>query len=642
MTTSGKIKIFIFILLLLCFYSLLFGDDRGIALYYYRQAEILYNSGKIKEAEKLLKSSYEFYPDFSETTFLLSLILFKDQRTTLSGLSYLKQALDDNSWIKTDPFIAQRELGRVYLQTGLLNDAIEVFQNMGVKLKEDMYSALLMAKTLKESNSLKLEGFLSDSLKRFPSYGEFYILYAEHLDKTGRKDQAVRIIAQGLEKLPDNPDLILLTIKLTGILDLSSDLTEESSERVAQLLDRYFEKGGQSPLASIMVISLESGDPLHYIDLFFNNGGNQDILFLDQLAPLLMEKEELFTLFKEKETDYSGERVVDINRDGFYEELYTYHTGNLTFWQRDKNQDGFREVEIAFNENIPVKVDFYISGDSFVHGKYSTYPYLESITFKKKAYTKEFLLLPLDYAYPLFRNAEQGEVKRFKLPVLDALIPPQEKVISRKAFRVYEYKNGYRTSVAEFLNGEYVTLSRDTDGDGHIDHIIDYNNGIPRKGKQDLDGDGYYEIVEDYNDGWLHKIIYDHNNDDRPDCIQFYSKTGENLETHWDYNSDGIIDAKEMTEKKGRTIFLFSTGYNGKYDLYIVFQGGKVVSAKRGKKELAVIPGAKPGLYWIGKRGKDVSVKLFSGSGLYYIKGIMYFIFRYRDNIYIEEVLNSS
>ena len=90
----------------MCFYPFLFGDDKGIALYYFRQAEILYNSGKLKEAEKLLMSSYAFYPDSSETTFLLSLIYFKDQRTTLAGLSYLKQALNDNTWIKTDLSIA--------------------------------------------------------------------------------------------------------------------------------------------------------------------------------------------------------------------------------------------------------------------------------------------------------------------------------------------------------------------------------------------------------------------------------------------------------------------------------------------------------------------------------------------------------
>ncbi|MBN2535603.1 MAG: tetratricopeptide repeat protein [Spirochaetales bacterium] len=661
MTTSGKTRFFIFILIFSYSSLVLSGDDKGIALYYFRQAEVLYDSGKIKEAEKLLRNSYEFYPDFSETTFLLSLILFKEQNTTLTGLSFLKQALNDRSWVKTDPFIAERELGRVYLQIGLLKEALEVFRNMGIKLKEDMYSALLMVKTLKESNSLKLEEFLTDSLKRFPSYDEFYILYAEYLEKKGKRDMAIRIINQGLEKLPDNPDLILTKIKLS-ILDISTEKTKEETtlkndnrgstllntpqyslrhdsnlQGTSQLLDKYFEKGGRSPLASILAVSLEMEEPEHYIDLFFTYDGNKDILFLDQFVLLLKEKEELFTLFKEKESGYSGERVMDKNRDGFYEELYTYNNGSLTLWQRDKNQDGFIEMEIVFKEDMPVKIGFFIITGNAVYGKYSTYPYLESLTYEKNAIKKEFLLLPLDYAYPLFRETEKEDQTGLALSVRDTFIPPGEKAISSRAFRINEYRNGYLSSVSEFLSGEYVSLSRDTDGDGHMDHIIDYSNGIPHKGKQDLDGDGYYEIMEYYKDGWLAKITYDYNNDDRPDCIQFFNKAGENLETHWDYNSDGIIDAKEIMEKNGKTNFSFSTGYDGKFDLFIVFQGGRVVSSRRGKKELTIIPGTKPGLYWIGKRGKDVDVTLLSESGLYYSKGIMYFVFRYRDSIYIEE-----
>jgi tetratricopeptide (TPR) repeat protein len=657
MTISRNTIIVFVLLFFLCSPLQLYCGDREIGLYYFKQAEVLYHSGKIKEAERLLKTSYEFYPDFSETTFLLSLIYFKNQKTTLTGLSFLRQAIEDNTWTTTDPYIPQRELGRVYLQIKLLNDAQDVFQSMGSKLKEDPSSALLMAKTLKESDSPRFEGFLSDSLRRFPSYSEFYTLYAGYLIEEGKIEKAGQIINQGLEKLPDNPNLILVKIQLLSLEEMTETIenpgetgngeTEETSKsmdespgRGKQLLDSYYEKGGQSPLASILALSLESGDPNFYLNLFFTLGGNNDILFLDQMARLVNGNEELSTMFTGKITDYTGVRIVDENRDGFYEEAYTYKTGNLVLWQQDNNQDGVTEREITFkdtNNREPARISFYSPGDRAVNGNYSTYPYLESIGFDGQKGTKEYFLLPLDYPYPIFREVKPGEEQILRLPVREILIPPAETMVITRAFRVYEYKNGEKASVSEFLNGEYVTVSRDTDEDGHMDHIIDYKNGKPDKGKQDLDGDGYYEIIEYYTDGWLEKITYDYNRDDYPDCIQFYNKAGENLETHWDYNSDGMIDAREATENDGKTVFLFSTGYNGRYDLRIIFQGGKVIEARRGDTELPVLPGAQPGIYWIGKRGKNIDVPLLSGSGLYYSKGNMYFIFTYKNNTYIEE-----
>ena len=125
----------------------------------------------------------------------------------------------------TDPFDALRELGRVYLQIKMYKQATDVFLKMENKLKEDMYAALLLAKTYKEAGSARLEMFLSDSLKRFPSYVEFYLLHAEFLENKGNKKGALRIINQGLEKIPEIPALILAKSGLTDELEEAENLT---------------------------------------------------------------------------------------------------------------------------------------------------------------------------------------------------------------------------------------------------------------------------------------------------------------------------------------------------------------------------------------------------------------------------------
>lgn len=619
-------------ILSVCSSGFLFCADKGIALQYFKQAQALYSSGKIEEAEKLLIYSYEFDPDSSETTFLLSLILLQNQTTLLSGLDFLKKSIEDNSWRDTNPLVAKRELGRVYLQINMLQEAIRIFQSMGSWLQEDVLSAFYLAKTYKASLTRgisfeQLEQFLSDSLKRFPGFPEFYILYADYLEQTGNIDAARDIINQGLEKAPENTGLLLAKIKLTP----------ESSD-AAQLLSAYFEKGGNALEAYVLALSLSADNPDYYLDMYLEHQGNKDIPLLDRIKTILHDKEEQFQGFWEKVDGYSGTRIVDFNRDGFPEEIYHYKEGILYLWQRDYNQDGIPEIEIGFINSFPSFVRFFAAEGQVIYGKYSTYPYIESFTFLNNEIGEEYLLLPLQYTYRVFQDPEP-DPEKLQLPFRPSFSPPLQKDIREIAFTLKERFNETLIAQYELLKGAYVSVSKDTDKNGTMDYFVHYNNGRIAKGKRDLDGDGYYEITEFYENGNLTKITYhDPLRDNYPDCIQFFNAKGEIFETHWDYNGDGIIDAKEIVKDKTEVVFLFSTGYDAVFDLHIVFRDGKVVYSKRGNKILSIIPGKRAGIYWIGKKGKDPGVTSFSGNGLYTSKGIIYFIFTYEDSIYIEEL----
>jgi hypothetical protein len=191
---------------------------------------------------------------------------------------------------------------------------------------------------------------------------------------------------------------------------------------------------------------------------------------------------------------------------------------------------------------------------------------------------------------------------------------------------------------AELLNGKYVVFKQDTDENETFDYVIEYADGFPVYGRRDLDSDGIYEIEEVYKQGRLEKIMYNHDDDEHPDCIQYYIKNVILYETHWDYNSDGRIDAKEIKPAKKKTVYYFSTKYDGVFDLSVVFEGDKLKSMERGNKKLMVQPGTKRGIYWIGKKGSDFNIDMSEPAGMYHHKGKMYFIFKFKKNLYIEVI----
>jgi tetratricopeptide (TPR) repeat protein len=628
--------IIVSIILLVISHLFLYADNKGIALQYLGQAELLFNSGKIDEAKKLLNNSLQFYPDFSESCFLLGKIYLREQQTTRDGLIFLERAIASDSWIKTEPFLAKREQGRVYLQIGKFEKAKQILLNVKKKRIEDPYVYLLLARTFSAlKDNMQLQKILVEAEKRFPEYREFYLLHVELYKKKGNKIGALDVLEKGLEKMPDNVYLLLEKIRLT-----------DDPDEKKQLLDHYFKSGGTDPEAALIALHVTLENSEQHISFFLENGGALHIDLLDEFFSLGLPEQTYRPLFEQPVMNFTGDRILDVNRDTFFEEKYTYENGDLTVWEKDWNQDGRPEVNVVFHNEVPVDITLYEEkGDieRSITGTYSTYPYLSALSFLKRDGKKEYQLLPLTLTCRVFDDFstgkdEWGDNKRFRLPVRKNIPIPSEKDAAKHAFRVDEYKEGSALAVAELLNGKYVVLKQDTDENGTFDYIIEYTDGLPVYGRRDLDSDGIYEIEEVYRKGRLDKILYNHNDDEYPDCIQYYTKNITLYETHWDYNSDGRIDAKELKKEKKKTVYLFSTKYNGIFDLRVVFEDDKLISMERGKQKLMVQPGTTRGVYWIGKKGRDFKINLSTPAGIYYNKGKMYFIFKFKDNVYIEVI----
>jgi hypothetical protein len=188
------------------------------------------------------------------------------------------------------------------------------------------------------------------------------------------------------------------------------------------------------------------------------------------------------------------------------------------------------------------------------------------------------------------------------------------------------------------LGGKALLSRRDDDKDGSIDHTIEFANGIPVSGKRDTDADGIFETHEYYTAGKLTKLTSDNDGDGVADFIQLLAADGVPYQLEWDYTYDGKMDAIELI--KGNTVtYKFSTRYNGVFDLAMTFTNDLLVSIGRKNASIGILPGSKPGLYWIGKKGPDnIAIDAQTPSGKISLSGKNYFVFNYKHKIYIEEI----
>ena len=96
-------------------------------------------------------------------------------------------------------------------------------------------------------------------------------------------------------------------------------------------------------------------------------------------------------------------------------------------------------------------------------------------------------------------------------------------------------------------DGVVLRSSRDTNGDGAMDHLVVYESGLPVTALRDIDGDGYFEVAEAYVDGRISMIIVDEDDNGTPDVTE-HARTGarDGADREWDLDQDGVIDVREF------------------------------------------------------------------------------------------------
>jgi tetratricopeptide (TPR) repeat protein len=574
-----------------------------IAYGYFKQAEVLFNMDRPELAAGLLDVSLEFRPDFSESCFLYARILMREQDTTYRAVQYLEQALSSGTWTETDPLTASRELVRLYVRTKRFRDA-EALMNgleggaaqiaLGGRGSADLSE--LWARTLIGlGERQRAEVFLEQALQRFPGSGELYSLFSQVLTGAGKPGKAIEVLRRGRRELSSLPELVYESAAL-----------ETDSKRRLELLDRYFQMGGSDPGAALLAAFDADGEPGPYVEQFFSLGGNHRVGYLDALGEALVQDKqaagredaatggrqpealaEARAHFLEQVRSFSGQRIVDSNGDGFYEQRFEYGSGTLQSWVLDGNQDGLPEARVRFEAGIPVLLTLSPlggrPGDSTrerppeIEYRYSNYPYLETVNFSTERSRREYRLLPYQWSQPAFLSpsfeAVEGPYQSLRLQFREGLVR-DERVVRENSYQMAEYpmdssagRQGGAPRLYHLLRGRITRMDEDPDADGRFTHTVLYLGSLPVEGRRDLDGDGVAEIREEYKNGTLWKIALDEDGDGMEEFVQVFEEGMTRM--FWDYDDDGRFDSRQSSTDGGGSLREFSSNLDGSYDLRV-------------------------------------------------------------------------
>jgi len=620
-----------------CLYAFPNPSDLESALSAFAQAQALYQAQDFEAAKRLLDISLEFRPDFSESLFLYARILLREQETTIQGMDALRRAIQNGSWSLTDPELAVAELGEAYVRTGGFESARLLLGTLSGKRREDPRLTLILARSLLGlKDRTAAERLLAEALRRFPGQASFYLLYAEVLRAGGRTAAARETLQRGQRQIPAAAELLLAQARL-----------EEEGETRLFLLEEYFKRGGRDPGAANLALMADAGQPERYLDVFLQLGGERQVDALDQLRELISPLDNPFSRLSALIAAYSGERIVDEDRDGFYEEKYWYREGALERWRLDGDQDGLAEIEVLFQGEAPLSLEARGGEGDRLSFRYSRYPFLEKAAFKHGETRREYSLLPYKLELPLLAPPSFYAIRGsggvpVRLPKLrrslrPGLKLPAELEIQKLSYRAEEYLPSSDRPLRTYalLEGQTTRLEEDLNLDGKVEHTVAYDGGRPAAGGRDLNGDGRFEVAEEYKEGALARSAWDEDGDGKAEYVELKAREPER---YWDYNADGIFDSRELGDGSGARVREFSSRLDGTFDLKAVFTAGSLVRFLRGGQELPVSFDAKAGVFWLGARSSLTGDLRSLPEGLQVIEGREFFLFRHQGNTYAEEM----
>jgi tetratricopeptide (TPR) repeat protein len=695
--------------------------DEAIAVGYLRQAEQLFRTGDGSRAMRLLERSLEFYPGFSESLYLQARIYMQRQDTLHVARSALELALANDRWRSTPPREAQMELARIDVWSRRYETAESLLRSLGADRglggtgSADL--AELWARTLIGRGRLsEAEVQLERALQRYPDDPALYVLTGDLLAQRRKSRKAAELLDRGLGELPGSSPLLFARARVEG-----------DRERRLELLERHFAEGGGDPAAAalmlIELLSSAAGQPRaagerlepgagsefpdqvgdqpglsnrahRALDLFFELGGERQVRLIDRLRDFLIERSaadgngseppaysplyaELLGRVDASVAGYSGDRIVDDDGDGLYEELYRYRDGQLELWLVDENQDGLPEARIQYRKSEPDRIAFPSgeAAENSVEYVYSRYPYLKQLVYLSGGSRRVYELIPFRYTFQALRpvtvEAPIAEIApSMAVPVASAgstagagEIPSpgaghplgRQLVLFRllsevdarsRSSRMVEYLSTRSADgdaaadrVYTLLNSETVRIDQDPDREGRYRRYVLFADGRPVSGRRDLDGDGVFETSEQYAVGLLRSLVLDQDGDGNPEFTElFEAGEPERSEKRWDYNSDGRFDSRQFVLLDGSVVREFSSRLDGRFDLRAVFRNGRLDEFRRGGRLLTIRYEPDRDLYRIGPIEVSTELPGPLTEGIHRRGGSRLFVFDYQGKTYIGEL----
>lgn len=488
---------------------------------------------------------------------------------------------------------------------------------------------------------------------------------AQALYGLGKRDAAFNEIAEAARLFPAEPRLARLFFKeaagapetdairdlgtlflrrLPSLAEADPDLRvlaapfipDEGARRDSILA--YRAMGGSSSQASLR--ALEYGiidDSACVAELF--SGKSLLLSDLFSLRSLLRDKKGEAALDTAL-TAYSGTIAADRDADGFAEETAVYEKGLLRSYSLDGDQDGRPELQVSAREGIPASLKLSRAGLS-LEASYSRYPYVDSLRFFSGGGAREYRFGPEAFIYaPLSLEAfPSGADDRIYLPAPSQASDPSERSAAAAALSL-RAQNGEYQDFVTFDAG--IPLRRERYLGGRLYGALDYKDGQPGLERLDVDGDGRFETERVYDpagdgsDASIRSLRVDSDGDG---VFEYREETAFPHLKEWDFDGDGLVDARQTSLAQGGARREFSSRLDGRFDETLVVDGkGRIVSFERAGKPLRLIADKNPRLRWIGRKPLDLGGNLPSAEGLYRYKNLRYRLVYSGDDAFAEPI----
>lgn len=587
------------------------------------QAEAMLASGDADRAAPLAASALELAPGYSEALYMSARLEAGSRPSTRAAVDHVRGALARGTWSGTDPTAADQLLTDLLIRTGQLVEARKAAARLVSVRPEDPRNFVLLARASDKAGAASAAlRTVTDALQRFPQNEELRLLGARFLQRQGRSAEAAAMIRTGLLLHPGSTDLLLA----------SAGLDIDRTRKVAAITE-YIGAGGRDPLSAVLGMeAVPVGQRKKYLDQFIAQSGLSRQDLVSRALDALKGSAALTTHLRGALAAYTGDRDLDSDSDGAWEDRWTFENGAVVRWIREPAQDGVAQYAADFQDGLPRALDVRTPA-GVMRLTFSRYPSLETAalpgegTYSVVPYTMQCVFLRPDFAAGPAGTAPRI-ASRISVPSVDQL--------RRGAFRLVQFAADGVTPVRriDLAASQRVFMEESSAGDGVMDHRVWYSRGQAQRGTRSLLRDGVFQVAEKWREGKLAEESVDTNGDGVPD----YRETHGAIDVRsWDFNQDGRDDSREYAAADGRHVRELSTKLNGVFDVTIVSRDDRIVSVSRGGAQLPVTPDAARGVTWIGRPASAAGKPdLEKPDGIQVIGGSPYLVFRLSEVVYAE------
>lgn len=547
-------------------------------------------------------------PNNSDAQYLLAAADLRAGRPTPDAEGQLRTALAGGTFLRYSADDSARLLAHILTRTKRYAEALALVSRPGLAGDSDaLYLRVRALRFLGDS-----EAFLravDAGLDRFPSDSRIpreLLAFAARTDRTEPIAARIRRVEArlGYYRFLDPEILILLA---------PFRISEEDRR---DLVLEYRAAGRRSPRATILALDLGIQDDSGSVSEFFAFPS----LSWEDLRDLrgLLRSEEGRSAFAAAFSRYSGTLGGDSDGDGYFETRSILRDGGIESWTLDFDQDGEAELSLKFQDGLPVSGRVSRSDAEAVF-EYGEYPYLNRVLYRLPSGLREYLFSPdaLSFsAVELYSGPGKGTGEGFAPRRTDQAFPT-ETACSSSAYRV-TFRPADRSAPVRVtdLDGGIPVYGRIRTSDGR-DGLLVYRNGILQYELADMDGDGLFEsrFLYDRNPqapgSGSAEVPYRFEADFDLDGVFEYTETLRfPFERTWDYDGDGLVDARASALGGGGELREFSRRFDGRLDTAVLVRGGRVERVLRAGTELPLTPDSGGTVLWVGTKPFDFGTEV--------------------------------